>query len=96
MDVLAEAFQQQEAAAANLQAGAAASGFLQDPLAGEVALASGGVSTSLTCLTCQSGTVHIPNPAFDYIPPHLISLFITDTGAQDNLRAVRVYTAHVR
>ncbi|KAK9829272.1 hypothetical protein WJX72_004902 [[Myrmecia] bisecta] len=24
--------------------------------------------------------VHIPNPAFDYVPPELISLFVTDTG----------------
>ena len=24
--------------------------------------------------------VHIPNPRFDYIPPELISLFVTDTG----------------
>jgi hypothetical protein len=32
------------------------------------------------CLPFIAGTVHIPNPAFDYIPPHLISLFITDSG----------------
>lgn len=24
--------------------------------------------------------VHIPNPRFDYVPPELISLFVTDTG----------------
>ena len=24
--------------------------------------------------------VHIPSPAFDYVPPHLISLFVTDMG----------------
>ncbi len=24
--------------------------------------------------------VHVPNPMFDYIPPELISLFVTDTG----------------
>ena len=24
--------------------------------------------------------VHIPNPMFDYVPPELISLFVTDTG----------------
>lgn len=24
--------------------------------------------------------VHVPNPTFDYIPPELISLFVTDTG----------------
>ena len=24
--------------------------------------------------------VHAPNPAFDYVPPELISLFVTDTG----------------
>eukprot|EP00882_Tetradesmus_deserticola_P026629 GHRQ01029391.1.p1 GENE.GHRQ01029391.1~~GHRQ01029391.1.p1 ORF type:complete len:112 (+),score=52.19 GHRQ01029391.1:179-514(+) len=27
---------------------------------------------------CLSVEVH--NPAYDYIPPHLISLFVTDTG----------------
>lgn len=24
--------------------------------------------------------VHVPNPMFDYVPPELISLFVTDTG----------------
>lgn len=24
--------------------------------------------------------VHVHNPAFDYVPPELISLFVTDTG----------------
>ena len=24
--------------------------------------------------------MHVPNPACDYIPPHLISLFVTDMG----------------
>ena len=24
--------------------------------------------------------VHVPNPAFDYVAPELISLFVTDTG----------------
>lgn len=27
-----------------------------------------------------SAYVHAPNPAFDYVPPELISLFVTDTG----------------
>lgn len=24
--------------------------------------------------------VHVPSPTFDYVPPHLISLFVTDMG----------------
>ncbi|KAG1654754.1 hypothetical protein FOA52_003668 [Chlamydomonas sp. UWO 241] len=27
-----------------------------------------------------SPTVHVPSPAYDYVPPHLISLFVTDLG----------------
>lgn len=30
--------------------------------------------------TAEDVYVHIPNPTFDYIPPELISLFVTDTG----------------
>ena len=28
----------------------------------------------------KGGYVHVPNPTLDYVPPELISLFITDTG----------------
>lgn len=28
----------------------------------------------------DSLSVEVHNPAYDYIPPHLISLFVTDTG----------------
>lgn len=28
----------------------------------------------------ERGYVHVPNPTLDYVPPELISLFITDTG----------------
>lgn len=35
------------------------------------------------CLDFASGTgsplIHVVNPAFDYVPPNLVSLFITDT-----------------
>ncbi len=27
-----------------------------------------------------SSYVHVPNPTFDYVPPELVSLFVTDTG----------------
>lgn len=30
--------------------------------------------------TADDVYVHIPNPMFDYVPPELISLFVTDTG----------------
>ncbi len=36
-----------------------------------------------TLETGQDGAVaavHAPNPVFDYVPPELISLFVTDTG----------------
>lgn len=26
--------------------------------------------------------VQVPNPMYDYVPPHLISLFITDVGGK--------------
>jgi translation initiation factor eIF-2B subunit beta len=30
---------------------------------------------------CDNGPmVHVPSPTFDYVPPHLISLFVTDMG----------------
>ena len=28
----------------------------------------------------RDDNVQIPNPGFDYVPPHLVSLFVTDTG----------------
>ena len=30
--------------------------------------------------TSHSVYTHVPNPTLDYVPPELISLFITDTG----------------
>ena len=30
--------------------------------------------------TSSAAYVHAPNPAFDFVPPELISLFVTDTG----------------
>jgi translation initiation factor 2B subunit (eIF-2B alpha/beta/delta family) len=30
--------------------------------------------------TAECLSVEVHNPAYDYIPPHLISLFVTDTG----------------
>ncbi|KAL6745895.1 nagb/rpia/CoA transferase-like protein [Haematococcus lacustris] len=41
-----------------------------------------------------AGTVHVPNPAFDYIPPHLISLFITDTGGYTPSYVYRLLTEY--
>ncbi|KAL0379821.1 UNVERIFIED_CONTAM: Translation initiation factor eIF-2B subunit beta [Sesamum angustifolium] len=39
------------------------------------------------CLDFGSGTgsplLHVVNPAFDYVPPNLVSLFITDTGGHN-------------
>mmetsp|Transcript_6994 Transcript_6994/g.14118 ORF Transcript_6994/g.14118 Transcript_6994/m.14118 type:complete len:396 (-) Transcript_6994:164-1351(-) len=32
------------------------------------------------CETCQ---LHAPSPSFDYVPPHLVSLFITDSGGHN-------------
>ncbi|CAJ1958997.1 unnamed protein product [Sphenostylis stenocarpa] len=29
------------------------------------------------------GSLHVVNPAFDYVPPNLVSLFITDTGGHN-------------
>ncbi|TKY49690.1 Translation initiation factor eIF-2B subunit beta [Spatholobus suberectus] len=30
-----------------------------------------------------AGSLHVVNPAFDYVPPNLVSLFITDTGGHN-------------
>jgi translation initiation factor eIF-2B subunit beta len=30
--------------------------------------------------TAECLSVEVHNPAYDFIPPHLISLFVTDTG----------------
>ncbi|KAK4271154.1 hypothetical protein QN277_019889 [Acacia crassicarpa] len=37
------------------------------------------------CLDSASGagSLHVVNPAFDYVPPKLVSLFITDTGGHN-------------
>ena len=38
-------------------------------------------STSAAHPDTSSGPlVHVPNPTYDYVPPHLISLFVTDMG----------------
>lgn len=38
--------------------------------------------------------MHVPNPALDYIPPHLISLFITDTGGYTPSYVYRLLTEY--
>ncbi|RDX82463.1 Translation initiation factor eIF-2B subunit beta, partial [Mucuna pruriens] len=37
------------------------------------------------CMDCASGagSLHVVNPTFDYVPPKLVSLFITDTGGHN-------------
>lgn len=40
------------------------------------------------------GSVHVPNPAFDYIPPELISLFITDAGGYTPSYVYRLLTEY--
>ncbi|RVW26063.1 Translation initiation factor eIF-2B subunit beta [Vitis vinifera] len=44
-------------------------------------------SCALYCMDFGSGNgsplLHVVNPAFDYVPPKLVSLFITDTGGHN-------------
>lgn len=40
------------------------------------------------------GNLHLPNPAFDYVPPHLISLFITDNGGHTPSYVYRLITEY--
>lgn len=41
-----------------------------------------------------AGTLHVPNPGFDYVPPDLISLFITDTGGYTPSYVYRLLTEY--
>ncbi|KAL2478229.1 NagB/RpiA/CoA transferase-like superfamily protein [Forsythia ovata] len=43
---------------------------------------------------CGSGSplLHVVNPAFDYVPPNLVSLFITDTGGHNPSYMYRLLT----
>jgi translation initiation factor eIF-2B subunit beta len=38
------------------------------------------------------GNVHVPAPLFDYVPPNLISLFITDLGGRTPSYVYRLLT----
>ncbi|KAG2441874.1 hypothetical protein HXX76_003481 [Chlamydomonas incerta] len=40
------------------------------------------------------GNVHVPTPLFDYVPPHLISLFITDMGGRMPSYVYRLLTEY--
>ncbi len=40
------------------------------------------------------GNVHVPTPLFDYVPPHLISLFITDMGGRTPSYVYRLLTEY--
>jgi hypothetical protein len=45
-------------------------------------------------LLTLAATLHVPNPAFDYIPPELISLFITDAGGYTPSYVYRLLTEY--
>ncbi len=54
--------------------------FLQSPAAiADYGVVSSALDSSLDG-TCRTVYTHVPNPTLDYVPPELISLFITDTG----------------
>ena len=38
--------------------------------------------------------VHVPNPAYDYIPPELVSLLVTDTGGYTPSYVYRLLTEY--
>ena len=38
--------------------------------------------------------VHVPNPTYDYIPPELVSLFVTDTGGYTPSYVYRLLTEY--
>lgn len=40
------------------------------------------------------GNLHVPTPLFDYVPPHLISLFITDMGGRMPSYVYRLLTEY--
>eukprot|EP00195_Chlamydomonas_chlamydogama_P013700 CAMPEP_0202895266 /NCGR_PEP_ID=MMETSP1392-20130828/4501_1 /ASSEMBLY_ACC=CAM_ASM_000868 /TAXON_ID=225041 /ORGANISM="Chlamydomonas chlamydogama, Strain SAG 11-48b" /LENGTH=487 /DNA_ID=CAMNT_0049580215 /DNA_START=51 /DNA_END=1514 /DNA_ORIENTATION=- len=43
-------------------------------------MSAGGAASQATALGHPCGSVHVPNPMYDYVPPNLISLFVTDMG----------------
>ena len=47
---------------------------------GVMAEASGRADADGDALGLCDTYVHVPNPSLDYVPPELISLFVTDTG----------------
>lgn len=54
----------------------------------------GGVAAAGGALRWDSlpGNVHVPTPLFDYVPPQLISLFITDMGGRTPSYVYRLLT----
>lgn len=51
-------------------------------------------AVALSGASANPGVVHIPSPMFDYIPPHLISLFVTDTGGYTPSYVYRLLTEY--
>jgi translation initiation factor 2B subunit (eIF-2B alpha/beta/delta family) len=45
-----------------------------------VALLHAIIAATLSCCLPAHTTSQVHNPVYDYIPPHLVSLFVTDTG----------------
>ena len=95
-DVLAEAFSHQDAGLGGAGPGTTLSKQAAMPIQSSGGGSSGApgpnqtsrsaflqASTSSGSLLPQAAggpLVHIPSPTFDYIPPHLVSLFVTDMG----------------
>ncbi|GFR45923.1 hypothetical protein Agub_g7381 [Astrephomene gubernaculifera] len=80
-------------------AAAAAAGCNSPPLSGSLLGLNGGSSGSGSRggggkWGPMPGNVHVPTPLFDYVPPSLISLFITDMGGRTPSYVYRLLTEY--
>eukprot|EP00798_Chlamydomonas_sp_ICE-L_P015682 gene15682-21788_t len=92
-NVMAEAMAYQEAPAESSSAASNAPDPSTSRRSPVSAMSKGGTSKP-TFETIGGSLVHAPNPAFDYIPPHLVSLFITDTGGYTPSYVYRLLTEY--
>lgn len=84
-DVVAEAFSQQEAVLRGTTP-------MLDRASGQIPGLSN--ASSLTAFHQEGGNLHAPSPAYDFIPPNLISLFVTDMGGHTPSYVYRLLTEY--
>lgn len=80
-DVLAEAFSHKDAGLGGAGPGTSSRHQGSTGMPTSIAAAATvGVQPGDSVSALGGPLVHVPSPAYDYVPPHLISLFVTDMG----------------